>query len=111
MTKKALVALKDGKVTSRSEFVLPAQKETFQLVSERSGKVAKAAGVVYTGKTVTSEFLQKRMQVCEGTCHHSAEQNVSIADAFLDEIAKFKVGMTVELVASSDVLRLKKFGV
>ncbi|MDJ1016983.1 MAG: hypothetical protein QNJ35_10765 [Paracoccaceae bacterium] len=110
MTKKALVALKDGKFTTKLEFVLPAQMETFQLVAERSGKISDAAGVVYTGKTVTSEFLQERMQACEGTRHHSAEQNASIADAFLDEIAKFKVGTTVEVVSSSDVLQLKKLG-
>ncbi|OIQ43008.1 MAG: hypothetical protein BM560_02180 [Roseobacter sp. MedPE-SWde] len=110
MTKKALVALRDGKFTTKSEFVLPAQMDIFQLVTERSGEVSDAAGVVYTGKSVTSEFLQERMKACEGTRHHSAEQNASIADAFLDEIARFKVGTAVEVVSSSDVLQLKKLG-
>jgi hypothetical protein len=110
MTKKGLAALKDGKFTTKSELVLPGQMETFQLVTERSGKAADTASVVYTGKTATFEFLQERMQACEGTRHHSAKQNAGIAHAFLDEMAKFKVGTIVEVIKSSDVFQLKKLG-
>ncbi len=108
MTKKALVAVKDGKHSRRSEFVLPALKGTYQLVGERTGQPIKVATVVYTGQEITLKFLLDKMQTSAGASLRSTRENKKIARAFLDEIVKFKVGAFVEVVNSSSSFQLAK---
>ncbi len=97
MTKKALVALDKRTQQPSGQFLLPSQFDQFSLVSERTGEVVETAVVVYTGRAVTLEALVQRLDRCTSTADLSPQETEQLAEGFLTEIARFKVGTWVQV--------------
>ena len=106
MTKKALVAVRDGELRAGAPFVLPVFGALRGFLVEKTGAPCAVAAVVYTGRTVTPDTLWTRYAAVPGAQDMDEAIYRAAAEAYLSELARHKVGAFVRVDPRGDVFRL-----
>jgi hypothetical protein len=103
-TKKMPCGLsKDGKLTPRSEFVIPhfAAESRVGFLGLKSGKCYTEAAITYIGKEISAKDIVAKLP------KPIPDQAVAILDSFLADLAQFKIGNVIRVEYAKDTFSLK----
>ena len=101
MTRKALVRFDPARPKAASfDFLalVAGEDGSFSLTSVKTGNAARFGLVVYTGRTVTAEFIYARLTK-SGQERQPLDEARGLLERFVEDVSSFKIGNVVELAS------------